>query len=195
MNSEYIVVVYTSILLSNNIMYAWWCFAFSLWDLEKKMLCQKISGQTWPFLCGMNIHQKVTIDEKLFWQNTNKYCCDTAHCPRVMHTYLYYIFIQKAYLMFSWNIFQNSAKLGPDDSTDSGNSISPAFKYFKMKWLFTRDFEIVTLTIPTLFLGPHTYHCQKFVFTNFCTLSLNVVEINWWARDLFLQLLFPPKKR
>ena len=111
------------------------------------------------------------------------------------HMYLYCIFIQKAYLMFSRNIFQNSAKLGPDDSTDSGNSISPAFKYFKMKWLFTRDFEIVTLTIPTLFLGPHTYHCQKFVFTNFCTLSLNVVEINWWARDLFLQLLFPPKKR
>ena len=160
MNSEYIVVVYTSILLSNNIMYAWWCFAFSLWDLEKKMLCQKISGQTWPFLCGMNIHQKVTIDEKLFWQNTNKYCCDTAHCPKVIHIFIAFLFKKHTWCLVGI-IFQNSAKLVLDDSTDSGNSISPAFKYFKMKWLFTRDFEIVTLTIPTLFLGPHTHTIVK----------------------------------
>ena len=130
MNSEYIVVVYTSILLSNNIMYAWWCFAFSLWDLEKKMLCQKISGQTWPFLCGMNIHQKVTIDEKLFWQNTNKYCCDTAHCPKVIHIFIAFLFKKHTWCLVGI-IFQNSAKLVLDDSTDSGNSISPAFKYRK----------------------------------------------------------------
>ena len=115
------------------------------------------------------------------------------HCPRAMHLFIAFLF-KIPNLMFAQTHFWKFCQISVHhDSTVGGNSISPAFKYFKMKWLFTRDFEIVTLTIPTLFLGPHTYHCQKFVFTNFCTLSLNVVEINWWARDLFLQLLFPRK--
>ena len=87
-------------------------------------------------------------------------------------------------------IFENSAKLV---FITTRQSVEIQFHLLSniLKW---NDYSLGTLkswlSQFQLSFQVHTYHCQKFVFANFCALSLNVVEINWWARNPFLQLLF-----